>query len=98
MVYINGVIDTSSIGNVSHELSLTTETVVTLDVAILSGTHNNSRCELQHSPDGVNWFSSGDSTNGTGTITEILSTSKVRVNVLIGEGDLASTAFYITAK
>lgn len=98
MVYAKGTIDTSVKGNASSAVDLTTETIITLDIVNTSGTHNNSRCELQHSPDGVNWFSSGDSTNGTGTITELLSTSRVRVCVLEGEGSDASTTYFITAK
>ena len=98
MVYAKGTIDTSAKDNASDAIDLTTETIITLDIALASGTHNNSRCELQHSPDGVNWFSSGDSTNGTGTITEVLSTSKVRVRVLKGEGSAAQTTYFLTAK
>ena len=98
MVYAKGTIDTSAKDNASDAIDLTTETIITLDIVLASGTHNNSRCELQHSPDGVNWFSSGDSTNGTGTITEVLSTSKVRVRVLKGEGSAAQTTYFLTAK
>jgi len=99
MVYAKGTIDTSVKGNASGGLSLTNETIVTLDIILTDGTHNNSRCELQHSPDnGVNWFSSGDSTNGTGTITEVLSTSMVRVCVLKGEGSDAQATYFLTAK
>lgn len=98
MIYTKGTIDTSAKDNASDAIDLTTETIITLDIVLASGTHNNSRCELQHSPDGVSWFSSGDSTNGTGTITEVLSTSKVRVRVLKGEGSDAQTTYFLTAK
>jgi len=99
MIYAKGTIDTSTKGNASIGLTLTNETIVTLDVSLTNGTHNNSRCELQHSPDnGVNWFSSGDSTNGTGTITEVLSTSMIRVRVLKGEGSDAQATYFLTAK
>ena len=99
MAFKSGTIDTSTEGNRSSTLAITNETIITLDVKLKSGTHNNSRCELQHSPDnGATWFPSADSTNGTGTITAILATTMVRVNVLSGEDSEATASYFITAK
>lgn len=99
MVYATGILDTTSRGNISSEVALTGESVITLDVSFETGSHNNSRCELQHSPDdGVTWFSGNESTNGTGTITVTMATSMVRVFVLTGEGVASSAKYFITAR
>jgi hypothetical protein len=98
VVYDFGTLDTRTKNNSSIAMAIGDETTVTLDVHFESGSHNNSRCELQHSPDGVTWFSSTESTNGTGTITAVMATSMVRVCVLIGEGSAAQASYFITAK
>jgi hypothetical protein len=89
---------TTTASTCSAELTLDTETVITLDVKLKSGTHNNSRIVLQHSPDGINWLPGEDSTNGTGSVTTVLATTKVRACVLRGEGSVAEADIFITAK
>jgi len=89
---------TATAGTFSAELALDTETVITLDVKLKLGTHDNSRIVLQHSPDGVNWLPGEDSTNGNGSVTVTLATTKVRACVLRGEGSTAEANIFITAK
>ncbi len=99
MAYITGTLDTETKGNVSSELAITTETIITLDIILATGTHDKSRCELQHSPDGgTTWFSCLDSTNGTGSVTCTLATSRVRASVILGEDSAATATYFITTK
>ena len=104
MTSSSGVLDTSTEGNVGNVLPITTETVITLDVVLKTGTHNNSRVMLQHSPnitapaEDVVWIDDPHSTNGTGSVTLNISTTAVRPCVLDGEGDSASAQYFITAK
>jgi hypothetical protein len=98
VVYLTEVLSTETAGTFSASLELTSETIITLDVKLKSGTHNNSRVTLEHSPDGSIWFTSNQSTNGTGSITDQVSTRFVRACVLRGEGSAAEAYIFITAK
>jgi hypothetical protein len=98
MVFSSGTLNTSTDGVNSGVLAITTETIITLDVSLDSGTHNNSRVMLQHSPDGIIWIDDTQSTNGSGSVTLIISTAFVRAFVLKGEGSVAAAKYFITAK
>ena len=74
-----------------------TDTIVTLDV-LADGAHINSRMTLEHSPDGVNWFASGQTTNGNGTISIPLATAFARACVARGEGTAQTATIFLTAK
>ncbi len=98
MAYFTAVLNTETAGVCTTTLELTTETVITLDVKLKTGTHDNSRVTLHHSPDGTNWFTSGQSTNGTGSTTDVISTRFVKACVFRGEGSVATADIFITAK
>lgn len=98
MVFSSGTLNTSTTGGNSSALAITTETIITLDVVLDSGTHNNSRVMLQHSPDGTVWIDDTQSTNGSGSVTLIIATAFVRAFVLSGEGSVATAKYFITAK
>lgn len=98
MIQLSAVLSTETTGAVTASLQLTDETVITLDVILKSGKHDNSRVTLQHSPDGNNWFDDSQSTNGTGSITVHLATAYVRACVCRGEETLAAANIFITAK
>lgn len=100
MAYLTGTIDTETKGTCSAALTVgATDTVITLDVSLKTGDHNNSKIVLQHSPDnGTTWLPSNHSTNGYGSITVVAATSQVRACVLYGEGSAASATFFITSK
>ena len=100
MTYYSGEIDTTNDGTVSDIMSIGQgETVITLNVKLKTGTHNNSRTMLQHSPDGgKTWFDSLHSTNGTGSVTMTIATLAVRVCVLKGEKSPATALYFVTAK
>ncbi len=98
MPKLSETLSTEVKGGCTSPLILTGQTVITLDVKLKSGSHNNSRVTLQHSPDGVNWFEDPHSTNGNGSLTTTLATLQVRACVVRGEGSIASANIFITAK
>lgn len=98
MVQLSEVLSTENVGVATNPLALTNETVVTLDVVSLTGTHNNSRITLQHSPNGVLWVSDTHSTNGNGSMTVQIATNHIRACVLHSEGSAATARIFITAK
>ena len=98
MSYLTGTISTEIAGTTSLPLTVADgEAMITLDV-VSNGTHNNSRMTLQHSPDGVNWLSSQQTTNGNGSITLPLATAYARACVVRGEGSAQTANIFITAK
>lgn len=99
MSYLTEVLSTQSEGNFSSSLTLgANECKITLDVKLKTGTHNNSRVTLQHTPDGLAWFDNEQSTNGTGSITVDVAALQVRACVIRGEGSAAEADVFITAK
>lgn len=99
MVSVTDTISTNVVGATSVELTLTTETTVTLYTSLASGTHHNSRVTLEFSPDnGTTWIEGDQSTNGYGMVTYHLVTTKVRVSVLKAEGSAATAEVFILAQ
>jgi hypothetical protein len=100
MIPLTDTLNTALEGDCSEVLALSDETVITLDVKLKTGSHNNSRVTLQHSSDGLdgNWHDELHSTNGSGSITTVLATNFVKACVLTAEGSAASAKITITAK
>ena len=99
MSYLTEVLSTENVGTYSSSLVVGAgEYIITLDVKLKTGTHDNSRVTLEHTPDGTNWFSDEQSTNGTGSITVRVSALEVRAYVIRGEGSAATANIFITAK
>ena len=98
MGFLTGTISTETAGVTSSPLTVAAgDSVITLDV-VSNGTHNNSRMTIQHSPDGTNWISSEQTTNGNGSITLTLATAQVRACVVRGEGTAQTADIFITSK
>ena len=98
-VSISGVVDTNVKGATNVALSIANETVITLDVSLKDGTHNNSHVTLEFSPDnGTTWILGDQSTNGYGSVTFIRATTMARAYVLDAEGSNAHADVFITAK
>ena len=92
------VISTEVAGAVSSPMPVADgETVITLDV-VSNGTHDRSHMTLQHSPNGTNWLTSHQSTNGNGSITITRATAFIRACVVVGEGSEQTATIFITAK
>lgn len=98
MIQLSATLATTTKGIFTAALTLTDETIITLDVEFKSGSHNDSRITLEHSPDNINWFSELHSTNGTGSLTVQLAANYVRACVLRGEGKSSAANITITAK
>lgn len=99
MVFTSGEINTNKIGGTSVELSITNETIITLDVFSKSGTHNNSKFSLSFSPDdGISWVDGEQNTIVSSSVTFIRSTTKVRVCIVSVERTEATAMVFITAK
>ena len=98
MSFLTDTISTETSGATSLPLTVADgEAMITLDV-VSNGKHDNSRMTLQHSPDGVNWISSEQTTNGNGSITLPLATAYARAFVVRGEGTAQTATIFITAK
>lgn len=98
MAELHETLDTETKGNETSELTLTTETVVSLFTSLATGTHNNSRVTLEFSADGNVWRPGEQSTNGNGFITFIAAANKVKAVVLKGEGSAATANISIVAR
>ena len=98
MSYLTELVSTENAGAFSDALTLTAgETIITLDV-VSNGAHTKSRMTLQHSPDGINWLTSHQSTNGNGSITITRATAYVRAYVVVAEGTAQTATILITSK
>lgn len=98
-VSVSGVVDTNVKGATGVSLAISNETIITLDVVLKDGTHNNSHVTLQFSPDsGTTWVLGDRSTNGFGSVTFTRATTMVRAYVLDAEGSDAHADVFITAK
>ena len=98
MSYWTETISTQTEGDCSEPMPVADgETVITLDV-VSNGTHDRSHMTLQHSPNGTNWLTSHQSTNGNGSITITRATAFVRAFVVTGEGSEQTATIFITAK
>jgi hypothetical protein len=98
MSYHTSTISTETAGVCSVSMAISAEdTVITLDVAA-NGEHFKSHMTLEHSPDNINWFKSGQVTNGSGSMTLVIATAFVRACVVVGEGTAQTATIFITAK
>jgi len=95
-----GTLNTNSLGDTTASLALTTETVVTLYVEPLTGSHSNHRVTLEFSPDGgTTWIAVSDSVNGTAnSITVEIVATDVRACVCEAEGATSTITVHILAR
>jgi hypothetical protein len=93
-------LNTNVLGNNAGELTLTTETIITLYVVPLTGDHRNHRVTLEFTPDnGTTWIAVGDSVNGTAnSITCEIVANKVRACVCEVEGTASTIQAHILAR
>lgn len=98
MTELTGVISTQTADTASLPMTVgVDETVITLDV-FPDGENLRSHVALQHSPNGTNWVSSNQVTNGSKSITITVATRYVRACVATGEGTAQTATIFITAK
>ena len=92
-------LNTNSLGVTGAELTITTESLITLFVAAKTGSHNNHRVMLQVSPDaGTTWLNSPHSILGAGCYVVSLACTKVRAKVVEIEGATSTVDVWILAK
>ena len=93
-------LDTNSLGASGAELTLTTETFVSLYAVPATGSHKNHRITLEFSPDsGTTWVAVSDSVNGTAnSISLSIVATKVRACVCEAEGVASTTVVHILAR
>lgn len=96
---INSTIDfdSNTEGNTGTELTLTSESVVTMYVKNKTGSHHNSQMTIQYSPDGALWLDDPHSTNGIGVMTVTVAASKVRAKLIKVEGSPATADVFMVA-
>ena len=94
------IVDANSPTAVTDDLSLTTETIVTLSTFHETGNKDNYRVVLQQSPieAGGKWREVGKIINGVGSVTTVVSAQRVRGRVHSVEGTASSVEIHIVAK
>lgn len=92
------VLDTNVDNTTGAEISLTTESVVSVYVLPATGTHKNHRIILQVSPDGTKWRRFGQPIRGIGVETYIVAAAKVRPKVIRPEGTTSTVDVQLVAR
>lgn len=99
MATTTAILNTNSLYATAAELTLTTETVVTLSIVAKTGASLNHCVILQQSPnDGTTWLDIPPPLTGLGSITHILATTKVRAKVIKVEGGTSTVDIHIVAR
>jgi len=92
-------LDTNDLGAVTTHLAATTETLFTLYVYPLTGTHDNFRVGLEMSPDnGTNWTKVPEVIRGLGCFTVSHVATRVRAVVVDVEGATSTVTVILLAR
>ena len=92
-------LDTNSINHTAAELTLTTETLITLSVVAKTGASLNHCVLVEQSPDdGTTWLDILPPLTGVGSITHSIATTKVRAKVVKAEGATSTVTIHLIAR
>lgn len=92
-------LDTNSADDTAAELTITTETLVTLSVIALTGASLNHCILIQQSPDaGTTWLDMPHPLTGLGMMTHKVAATKVRAKVLKAEGAASTVTVHLVAR
>lgn len=92
-------LDTNSLDATGAEVTLTTETLITLYVVAKTGVNHNHCVILQASPDsGTTWVPIPPPVLGIGVLTVEVAATKVRAKVLKAEGATSTVTVHILAR
>ena len=98
-VSASATLDANIQGANGAEITLTTETMLTLFVMENSGSHDLRRVTIEFSPDGTNWFKSSYSINGHGNMmNEERVAERARVCVCKAEGAPSTVDVFLLAR
>jgi len=94
------VLDTNVLNATAGEISLTTESVVTLYVLAKTGDHDRHRVILQASPtaSGGNWRRAGSTVRGAAIKTYTIAAERVRAKVVRPEGSTSTCDVFVIAR
>ncbi len=96
---MTGTLDSNSGGAVSSILTVTTETLFTLYIFSLTGTHKNTEITLEFSPDnGTSWIEDSHSMLGIGCESFSAACTRVRVKVKKAEGDTSTATYHLLSR
>ena len=92
-------IDSNTEGATGAEITLTTETLITLYVIDATGTHLNRRVSIEYTGDNTNWFADPHSLNGHGSVlTSQIVATKARVVIVEAEGATSTINVVLIAR
>lgn len=94
----SGTLDTNTKGATAAELTLTTETKITLYVVAKTGQSGNHLVGVEVSPDGSTWVGMPGSVRGLGCLSYDCVASKVRAIVIEAEGSSSNVIAHILAR
>tara|TARA_R110000851_G_scaffold212558_1_gene365202 strand:+ start:313 stop:606 length:294 start_codon:yes stop_codon:yes gene_type:complete len=92
-------LNANSLGVNGAEITLTTETLISLYVIDATGTHRNRRVTIEYSGDGTNWFPDPHSLNGHGSVLTVqVVATKARACIIAVEGSESTVNVVLIAR
>ena len=93
------VLDSDSLAVTGAEITITTETMITLYVKGKTGTHGSHRIEIQISPDnGTTWIDTACNVRREGCCSITAVCTKARAKLVLAEGAISSVDVWLLAK
>ncbi len=91
-------LNTNTDNATTSAITLTTQSVITLYVLPISGTHKKHRVILQVSPDGTKFRRAGPPVRGLGVETYVVAAQKARAKVIRPEGSISTCDVFVIAR
>ena len=93
------ILDTNNKDATAAEITLTTETILTMYVFARTGTDGDYRLSLEISPDnGTAWLPTGNTVSKPGVLTCSCVATKARVKVIEDQGATSTVTVFLLAR